>query len=84
MELDHNRMIIDSFHVSADKRRCGIGTKLFNAAKKEAKKRGATALSSPTQETIDFYTTMGFKVSTNPIESYANDEPRDIQMECEL
>ena len=87
LELDHNRMIIDSFHVSADKRRCGIGTKLFNVAKKEAKKRGAIALyvsASPAQETIDFYTTMGFKVSTNPIESYANDEPRDIQMECEL
>ena len=56
-------------------------------AKKEAMKRGATALyvsASPTQETIDFYTTMGYKVNTNPIESYANDEPRDIHMECEF
>ncbi|MBR6522194.1 MAG: GNAT family N-acetyltransferase [Oscillospiraceae bacterium] len=87
LELDHNRMIIDSFHVSADKRRCGIGRKLFEAAKKEAKKRGAAALyvsASPAQETIDFYVAMGFKVSSNPIEAYADDEPCDIQMECEI
>ena len=87
LELDHNRMIIDSFHVSADKRRQGIGMNLFNTAKKEAMKQGATALyvsASPTQETIDFYTVIGFKVSLNPIESYVNDEPCDIQMECEL
>ena len=87
LEFDHNRMIIDSFHVSADKRRCGIGTKLFNVAKKEAKKLGATALyvsASPAQETIDFYITMGFKVSLNPIELYASDESKDIQMECEI
>ena len=87
LELDHNRMIIDSFHVSADKRSCGIGKKLFNAAKKEAEKQGAAALyvsASPAQETIDFYVKMGFKVSLNPIESYASDKPGDIQMECEL
>ena len=87
LELDHNRMIIDSFHVSSDKRRRGIGMNLFKTAKEEAKKRGATALyvsASPAQETIDFYTAMGFKVSLNPIESYANDNPGDIQMECEF
>ena len=87
LELDHNRMIIDSFHVSADKRRCGIGMKLFETAKEEAKKRGAAALyvsASPAQETIDFYIKMGFRVNLNPIESYVHDEPRDIQMECEV
>ena len=86
-ELDHNRMIIDSFHVSADKRRQGIGLNLLKAAKEEAIKRGAAILyvsASPAQETIDFYTTMGFKVSLNPIESYVNDEPDDIQMEYKI
>ena len=43
-ELDRNRMIIDSFHVSADKRRQGIGRALFEAAKNEAKKAGLTTI----------------------------------------
>ena len=86
-ELDHNRMIIDSFHVSADKRRQGIGRALFEVAKNEAKKQGAAALyasACSAQETIDFYIAMGFGVSMHPIKACVDDEPYDIQMECEL
>jgi len=32
-ETDHGRMIIDSYHVSADQRRKGNGRKLFEAAR---------------------------------------------------
>lgn len=84
-ELDHNRMVIDSYHVSADKRRHGIGRALFQAAKAEAIRQGAVALyasACSSQETIDFYMSMGFKVSPNPIPSCVEDEPYDIQMEC--
>ena len=86
-ELDRNRMIIDSFHVSADKRRQGCGRALFEAAKTEARERGAAALyvsACSAQETIDFYMAMGFRVSRHPIQSCVDDEPWDIQMECVL
>ena len=86
-ELDRNRMIIDSFHVSSDKRRQGYGRALFEAAKTEARERGAAALyvsACSAQETIDFYMDMGFRVSLHPIQSCVDDEPWDIQMECVL
>lgn len=86
-ELNQDRMIVDSFHVSKEYRRKGIGRALFAEAKKEAKQHGAKALyisACSSQETIDFYLSMGCEVSRNPIEEYAKDEPCDIQMECIL
>lgn len=86
-ELDCGRMIVDSFHVSAERRRQGIGRALCTAAKEEALRRGAHALyvsACPAQETIDFYRAMGFTVSRRPIRSRVEDEPYDIQMECAL
>lgn len=84
---DRGRMIIDSFHVSAGRRRQGIGRALLAAAKAEAVGHGAKALyvsACSAQETIDFYVAMGFEVSTHPIRSYMDAEPYDIQMECVL
>ena len=86
-ELEHGRMIVDSFHVSAEWRRRGIGRALLAAAKEEALRHGADALyvsACSAQETIDFYRAMGFAVSPRPIRSYAEDEPYDVQMECAL
>ena len=86
-ELDHGRMMIDSFHVSAAHRRRGIGRALFETAKAEAIRCGAKALyasACSSQETIDFYTAMGFIISPNPIQSCVDDEPQDIQMECRI
>lgn len=86
-ELDHQRMIIDSFHVSRKYRHCGIGKALVNAAAREAESRGATALYASccsSEETINAYLAMGFAPTDNPIVSYAEDEPYDIQMERKL
>lgn len=86
-ELEHGRMIVDSFHVSGDCRRQGIGRSLFEEARGEALRHGARALyasACSAQETIDFYLAMGFAVSPDPIAAYAEDEPCDIQMECPL
>ena len=38
--LNKDRLIIDSFHVSSDYRRRGIGRALLDAARQEALKRG--------------------------------------------
>lgn len=82
-ELNQDRMIVDSFHVSKEYRRQGIGRALFAEAKKEAKQHGAKALYISACSS-DFYLSMGCEVSRKPIEEYAKDEPCDIQMECIL
>ena len=86
-ELNENRLIIDSFHVSREFRRCGIGRRLVETAADYAKSRGALALyasCSSAEETIAFYKAMGFRLSEHPIPSCVEDEPFDIQMECRL
>ena len=86
-ELNRNRLIIDSFHVSRDFRRCGIGRRLVETAADYARGRGASALYASccsAAETIDFYRAMGFRLSEHPIPSCVEDEPFDIQMECRL
>ncbi|MBR1757603.1 MAG: GNAT family N-acetyltransferase [Lachnospiraceae bacterium] len=86
-ELDHERMIVEYFAVSAHMRRQGIGRALFEKAKEEARERGAKALyisACPAEETIRFYRAMGCEVSTSPIQKYAEKEPLDIQMECKI
>ena len=83
--LEHDRMILDSFHVSTHKRRQGIGRALLAAAKEEAIRCGAKALyvsACSARETIDFYTAMGFTLSPHPIRCCVEAEPYDIQMEC--
>ena len=79
------RLIIDSFHVSRDYRHRGIGRALFEAARQEALKMGAHALYASccsSEETINFYTAMGFRLSSDPIPSLAEAESYDLQMEC--
>ena len=82
-----NRIIIDSLHVSRAVRRAGVGRRLVEAAKEYALGRGADALYASccsAKETIDFYLAMGFEPSRDPIRSYAEAEPFDIQMECRI
>ncbi|MBQ4424173.1 MAG: GNAT family N-acetyltransferase [Lachnospiraceae bacterium] len=86
-ELNESRLIIDSFHVSREFRRCGIGRRLVETVSDYARGRGASALyasCSSAEETIDFYKALGFELSEHPIPSCAEDEPFDIQMECKL
>ena len=86
-ELNENRLIIDSFHVSLDYRRRGIGQRLVETAADYAREHGASALYASccsAEETIDFYRAVGFRLSEHPIKSCVEDEPFDIQMECRL
>lgn len=85
--LDGGRMIVDNFNVSADHRRRGLGRMLFDAARHEARARGAKALyisACSSQETIDFYLAMGCRLSPAPIPAMVEDKPWDIQLECPL
>ena len=83
-QLNKGRLIIDSVHVSTEYRRRGIGRSLLEAARQEALKRGAHALYASccsSEETINFYSAMGFRLSSDPIPSCVEDEPYDLQME---
>ena len=84
-ELNENRLIIDSFHISRDFRRHGIGRRLIETVTNYAKGCSAAALYASccsAEETIGFYTAMGFSLSEHPIPLCVEKEPFDIQMEC--
>ncbi|MGN0603195.1 MAG: GNAT family N-acetyltransferase [Oscillospiraceae bacterium] len=84
-QLVDGYMILDMMHVSAECRGKGIGRKLFEIGKQEAKKRGAKALyisACSSEETIAFYTAMGAKLTDTPIKEMADEEPFDLQMTC--
>lgn len=84
-QLNDQYMILDMMHVSAAYRGNGIGRKLFNIGKEEAKKAGAKALyisACSSEETISFYKAMGAELTNHPIQEIADDEPYDLQMVC--
>ena len=78
-------MILDMMQVSSDYRGQGIGRRLFEAGKDEARKNGAEALyisACSSEETIAFYRAMGSDLAINPIKEIAEEEPFDLQMIC--
>lgn len=86
-ELDHDRMIVDSFHVSAEHRHRGIGRRLFAIAAEEGRRAGAIKLylsACSSKETIGFYRAMGCVLAEDIIAEMAEDEPYDLQLEYKL
>ena len=84
-DLVEQYMILDMIHVSAACRGQGIGRKLFDVGKEEARKVGAKALyisACSSEETIAFYKAMGAELTDCPIKEIAEDEPYDLQMVC--
>ena len=84
-ELNGPYMILDMMHVSAEYRGKGIGRRLFEKGKAEARKAGAKALyisACSSEETIAFYKAMGCKLAEHPIKESAADEPCDHQLIC--
>ena len=78
-------MILDMMHVSSEYRGQGIGRRLFEAGKEEARKKGAEALyisACSSEETIAFYRAMGSDLASHPIKEIAEEEPFDLQMIC--
>ena len=84
-QLKNDYMILDLMQVSAEYRGMGIGRKLFDLGKEEAKKAGAKALyisACSSEETIAFYKAMNAQLTEHPIKEMADDEPYDLQMIC--
>ena len=84
-ELIESYMILDLMQVSAACRGQGIGRKLFDSGKEEARKAGAEALyisACSSEETIAFYKAMGAELADCPIKEIAEEEPYDLQMIC--
>ena len=78
-------MILDMMQVSSDYRGQGIGRRLFDAGKDEARKNCAEALyisACSSEETVAFYRAMGSDLAVNPIKEIAEEEPFDLQMIC--
>ena len=86
-ELDENRMILDSMHVSREYRRQGLGRALFCRAVDEARARGAKQLyisACSSKETIAFYRAMGCIPADRVIRRLAEEEPCDLQLVCDV
>ncbi|MGN0666776.1 MAG: GNAT family N-acetyltransferase [Huintestinicola sp.] len=84
-DLVGSYMILDMIYVSADCRVQGIGRRLFDIGKEEARKVGAEALyisACSSEETIAFYKAMGAELTDRPIKEFAEAEPYDLQMVC--
>ena len=84
-QLKGRYMILDMMQVSSECRGQGIGRRLFEAGKEEARKSGAQALyisACSSEETIAFYRAMGSELASNPIKEIAEEEPFDLQMIC--
>ena len=82
-DLVESYMILDMMHVSAACRGQGIGRRLFDVGKEEARKAGAKALyisACSSEETIAFYKAMGAELTDRPITEFAEAEPYDLQM----
>lgn len=84
-QLNGPYMILDMMQVSSECRGQGIGRRLFEAGKDEARKNGAEALyisACSSEETIAFYRAMGSDLASNPIKEIAEEEPFDLQLIC--
>ena len=84
-KLNGPYMILDMMQVSSEYRGNGIGRRLFEAGKDEARKNGAEALyisACSSEETIAFYRAMGSDLASDPIKEIAEQEPFDLQMIC--
>lgn len=74
-------------HVSADMRRQGVGAKLFGAAVKFAREKGAEKLyisSLTSAETQDFYRSMGCRPALEHCPAHADKITSEVQLEYEI
>lgn len=74
-------------HVGRDYRGKGIGAQLFEAARADARARGAKSMyvsATPTENTIDFYLRRGCQLAVPPDPELVALEPDDIHLVCAM
>ncbi len=92
LQLGHqtwnNRMRVWDFLIDPNARRSGIGTKLMNLAKQQAKEVGARMLVLETQNcnipAINFYLKHGFQLIGFDLAHYTNDDIRRHEFKLEF
>lgn len=84
---EKDQLQLKFLHVDMAFRKQGIGSQLFELAKREARLRGAGKLyisSTPSQNTVDFYLKSGCVVAEELDPELFTLEPEDIHLECAL
>jgi len=76
---------LEMMHVSRDFRAHGVGSRLFEQARRAARERGARGLyisATPSENTIHFYQRHGSVLLETPDPDLLAIEPEDIHLEC--
>jgi predicted N-acetyltransferase YhbS len=87
MGKNNDQLQLLFLHVSRADRDRGLGRQLFDAARAEARKRGAKSLyvpATPSEHTVGFYMGLGCRVTAEPDPALFELEPEDIHFECAL
>lgn len=82
---DRDMLQFKFLHVSRAARGQGLGVRLFDLARNEARVRGARRLyisATPSRNTIDFYLKRGCRLTAEPDPELFALEPEDIHLEC--
>ena len=85
--LSKKRLNVDALFVSLRYRGNGIGTRLMEMLKEEAKNREAKYLyvsAMPSENTVNFFLGLKFKVAKRPEPELFEKEPEDIHLEMKL
>ncbi len=78
---------LKALHVGSGYRGQGLGRRLFDSAKAEARRRGAKGLyisATPSEHTINFYLRLGCTLTAHPDPELFALEPEDIHLEYTL
>jgi GNAT superfamily N-acetyltransferase len=82
-----DQLQLNFLYISKKYRGRGFGRQLFNLAAGEAIRRGAKKLyisATPTEHTVNFYLSLGCKVTLEPDKELFELEPEDIHLEYDL
>jgi predicted N-acetyltransferase YhbS len=84
---NRNLLQLKFLHISSKYRNQGFGKRLFDLARAESIRRGAKGIyisATPSENTINFYLSLGCKVSGNPDPDLFELEPEDIHLELDF
>ena len=85
--LNKKRLNVDMIFVNRRYRGKGVGTRLMEMLKEEAQNREAKYLyvsATPSEKTVNFFQSMGFKLAKKPEPELFEREPEDIHMELKI